>query len=247
MDYVALIIGLIILITQSDKVNFKSLKLDRPTIIFACSLVLIIISGIGIYNTNILNKKREKRERYSKDVGTLNPKTKKKSLLWEVNGDTIEYKNGVFDMTYNPLFKNAVFKTWIEDGQVYVTTDVRDSIGDLIARIVRNEWVVNPQQRLDKNFDNSALEVIDNSGTIIFQVEIKDNILRLQGLFYFSAFEAVIVRRFMFPNRPLTLAFFASSEDEGYKLPIPMQPQMVGVIPLFKYPSYLHMGDRIKH
>jgi hypothetical protein len=79
-----------------------------------------------------------------------------------------------------------LLKTWFEEDGIKVTTDVRDSLGNVIANMNRNEWTVNRNFMLDRNFDKNSLEVIDNTGKVIFQVRVKGNQVRLSGVFFNS-------------------------------------------------------------
>ena len=52
---------------------------------------------------------------------------------------------------------------WI-DGQIKVSTDIRDKSGNLIVRLIRNEWQVAPPRMFDRNYSQNALEVLGPNG-----------------------------------------------------------------------------------
>jgi hypothetical protein len=67
-----------------------------------------------------------------------------------------------------PLFKfwdddNLLLET--VDGQLKVSTKLRDRKGNLITELIKNEWKVAPPPRTwDKNYSKDALEVKDDTG-----------------------------------------------------------------------------------
>jgi hypothetical protein len=72
-----------------------------------------------------------------------------------------------------------------KEGSVLVSAKVVSPDGRITARIKDNEWQVNPNNHFDRNYDKSALEVLDaQSGVAVLQVEFLDKAtLRLAGLF----------------------------------------------------------------
>lgn len=102
----------------------------------------------------------------------------------------------------------------VVDGEAVLTTQIRDSNGDLIGKIDSNHWyITSPQFIVDRNFDGNALEILDLKGNPTFQVEITGGTVRAAGYYY--------------------------RQEEG--LPDFIGPWIND--PLFTYPSVDHRGE----
>jgi hypothetical protein len=79
--------------------------------------------------------------------------------------------------------------------QLLVSTQIRGKNG-LVAKIVNNHWITNPNNVMRKRYNDSVFEVEDNNGDIVLQVVLKNDRVQLQGKFYdengngFAIFEA---------------------------------------------------------
>lgn len=62
--------------------------------------------------------------------------------------------------------------------------DILDENGEVVARLSFNEWQVNKDHVLDRNFDDSTFEVIDASGDVVLQLELIDDCLQIQFKIY---------------------------------------------------------------
>lgn len=67
-----------------------------------------------------------------------------------------------------PYLKESHFKVEIVEGQMTVSTQIRDRHGNLAAELVRNEWTVAPPPiTYEKNYSANALEVRGAEGDVI--------------------------------------------------------------------------------
>jgi hypothetical protein len=146
-----------------------------------------------------------------------------------------------------PRFFNDYLRMWeemgveirVQAGQIKVSTAIRDRHGNIVADIVDNEWRVNPNNVFDRNYSDNALEVKDNAGNVILQMELIDDVVHFQGVVYDS-------------KRGLS-ALFAEAEQnpalkgrEGiWEYQKPGDDFKTRIKPLFKYPSDLHLGERV--
>jgi hypothetical protein len=244
----AIIITAAITLIKSPKLKTKSFILKD------WSLVILAIAGTAIAFFSELSKYRDEQDRklsekYNQDVGTLSPtKSYNSPLMWDVGDHIHVFDDGMFDISKAQdsyqIFKTLVFKAWIENNQVYINTDVVDSTGALIARIIKNEWAINPSKRWDKNFDDNGLEVIDNGGNVVFQIDIIQNKIRLQGMFYNMRGDATIISDMpLGPTRRKTVT--QTWMNEGYPFPLSPQIMLKDIKPNFKYPSKLNKGERV--
>jgi hypothetical protein len=246
-EYAILIIGLVIAIIEIDKLSFKDPHI-RPWIIFLCS-VLVAVYGV------LQVRDKQKDEKYSKNTGVLKPNTAySNELFWVVDGDTLSFPNGVFELqdlfpgwdinnkrpASEKPFEGVDFRAWLQDGKIKVNSTIRDTSGNVIAQIQRNEWLVNSSTiSLDRNFDDKALEVKDAVGQIVFQVEIDGNQVKMQGKFVKPNKELGIVLGFK------GIGFTLLLEPGSYH--IVSQSPTLAIKPIFKYPSAEHKGERDHH
>lgn len=120
-----------------------------------------------------------------------------------------------------------------KDGEVKLSFKIRNKNGELVAEMVDNEWELNRRNFYKRNFDNSAIEVIDNQGDVIFQIELMHDRIKLQGKLY--------------SKTGLGIAFFSNekccSTIRGFDS---TNANEIHIRPIFKYPSDRHFGERVK-
>ncbi len=122
------------------------------------------------------------------------------------------------------------------DGQVEVSTKVKDREGTLIAELVRNEWSINKNTAYDRNYSTDALEVRDSTGDIVLQVRAAGDRIQLQGKFYGRNDKGVGIGKMIGPDGKVG----GCIEITG-----PERPEMrLHIEPIFKYPSSQHLGQR---
>ena len=93
-------------------------------------------------------------------------------------------------------------------GRLQVSTSIRNAAGKLITEVTRNDWSVRPSLAWDKNSNDQALEVIDESGNVVLQVAFMSDRLYVQGIWYnqlgnrlqLSAGRGPIQRIFAYPS-----------------------------------------------
>jgi len=129
----------------------------------------------------------------SQQIGTLKPKytrTSKSSgeSYTSVGMDqssqvfTIQMSEGVI---VQPLGRYAPFSISRDNNGLLISAIVRSLDGKIIAKIQDNKWVLNPNNYFRKNFDRSALEVIDEYDIPVLQVEYLDESrIKIGGIFH---------------------------------------------------------------
>jgi len=84
-----------------------------------------------------------------------------------------------------PLGRYAPFSISKDSNGLLISAIVRSLDGRIVAKIHNNEWILNPNNYFRKNFDKSALEVIDEYDIPVLQIEyLSENQLKLGGIFY---------------------------------------------------------------
>ena len=133
----------------------------------------------------------------------------------------------VFDMGDS----DSSFYIWIEDGQLRIRFKLRNQARQLIANIDGNEWWVNQPLGVQLNFDDEAIEVINEKGKVQLQVIMFANIVQVSFFNYFEHGGT---------------AFLMSKDGRGFNGVFEERigpPQSIE--PIFKYPRRLHPGRRI--
>ena len=113
------------------------------------------------------------------------------------------------------------------NGQLLVSTTIRDAEGHVVVEIKENEWAVNKNAAYDRNYTNDAFEVRDNRGKVALQIASLGDTIHVAGIFRCrSGWSAV----------------FAPNKGNGAL--IDLRPRNVGPIlevePMCQYPSALH-------
>jgi hypothetical protein len=124
------------------------------------------------------------------------------------------------------------------DGELKVTTDIRNRQGKIEVQLVKNEWKVSPPpDTWDRNYDDDTLEVKDPVGSIVLQIRILADRVQLQGEWWDSDGTG---------TRIVKCTDAVTKKPGGCLVPLDSKhdhsdsPQ---IQPLFRYPSELHFGE----
>jgi len=174
------------------------------------ALVTIFLSYIATIIPNPWeNKEIIVSDPLSQQVGRLKPKYPKSTeasgeLYTSVGLDqrsqlyTIQMNEGVI---VQPLGRYAPFSISKDKDGLLISAIIHSIDRKIIAKIQNNEWVLNPNNYFRKNFDRSALEVIDEYDIPVLQVEyIDENRIRIGGIFHLEEKEISEV----YPDFPFT-------------------------------------------
>jgi pyrimidine deaminase RibD-like protein len=177
--------------------------------------------------------------KFDRTTGKLKPT---EIILGSGSGDKcLEIEIGDSECTF--VFKGPAGQPWLTlwdvdrflvekiEGKLAVSTTIRNEHGKIIAELTRNEWKIRPSLLWDKNFSDSALEVRDEEGHIVLQVQVLLEKVRIQGIWRGAKGEF-----FQLVKSPTGKGGLMVCRSEGW---IPIQP-------LFLYPSELHQGELAK-
>lgn len=128
-----------------------------------------------------------------------------------------------------PMFMigNDPVTVWIENGELKVNLTLRDRGGSIVTKIVANEWQVNPNLIFDKNFDDTAFEIVDVKGDVVLQLVFDGTSVQFCGKFYLPD-----GRRTGIGNNVIEIR-------------LPGEQMQLTFTPIFKYPSSEYPGQRI--
>ncbi len=179
-----------------------------------------------------------------KNFGVLQPKFRLVFAFGTQNiGRTFEIGDSGSMLTYTgpegtPALKfaeNSNLTIEERKGKLYVSTELLDPNGNLIAELKRNQWKVAPSA-WDRNYTNDALEIRNPQGRVALQVRLVNDRVQLQGEWWNSSGRGVRLVKSPDPDHPGGLFVFLKTGNEA--------PQ---VQPIFEYPSDLHLGELAKH
>lgn len=117
----------------------------------------------------------------------------------------------------------------LHDGELMVSTTIRDSNGKIVAELVDNEWQLNENNIFDRNYTDTALEVRDQAGNVTLQVVHFGDTIHLAGIFRCK-------------NKWTNV--FCPLPEGGAVIDIKppgVEPEH-SIQPIFKYPSERHFG-----
>jgi hypothetical protein len=169
----------------------------------------------------------EDRQRYDEYSGVISGKLENESIVYP------SIKLGTANFVWQgpeeePMFKigNDSIRVWIVNRELKISTVIRDESGKIIARIEANEWQVNPNLIFDRNFDETAVEVINEKGEVVLQAKYDGESVLFAGIFYREDGSRVALGYNVIEIRP------------------PGEPLQTSFSPIFKYPSSSHPGER---
>jgi hypothetical protein len=133
------------------------------------------------------------------------------------------------------FMKVSVLTIELVDGQLKVSTQIRDENGELIAELQRNEWKIAPPppKTFDRNFTDNALEVRDPSGHIVLQIKLAPDRIQIQGEWWDMEGKGLRILETgdsTYPGQFVLLDKDHKGEDAR-------------IVPMFNYPSELHFGE----
>jgi hypothetical protein len=120
-------------------------------------------------------------------------------------------------------------------GRLLASITLRDSAGNIIARIQDNEWQVNPNNHFDRNYSDNAFEVIDQRGQVVLQLCMLPDRVQLQARFFNADGKELILCEA--PPGSIGHVVIGVGGEHAWG------PQ-VHIRPLFRYPSNSHLGER---
>lgn len=121
------------------------------------------------------------------------------------------------------------FRVVLRNGRFFVSVEVLNADGEIVAKIVDNQWVVSadPIIARDRNYNAYAFEVIDSDLVPVIQVVFSaQNKMFIGGLFYF-------------PNARMLCTTNQTIVNPS------SQNITEHINPIFNYPSEEHLGEMV--
>lgn len=121
---------------------------------------------------------------------------------------------------------------WLDETGIKIDATINSIDGKIVAQIKNNEWLINPNNYFDRNYDKFGFEVIGEYGLPIIQIDATGNNEIYIGGIYYLENDLVIINK-----------------DGVYRLGDTGSIKEVlnyakGMERIFKYPSDLHLSER---
>jgi hypothetical protein len=154
-----------------------------------CSILLIVLGAISSSITAYLSFAKNPS---LQNIGVLTPKYqrsyKQETAGIAIRGDTsnqiytIQMKENVIVQPFGRMVPFSLERT--EKG-LLISMVIQSSDGKITAKMIRNKWVINPNNRFRTNFDAHALEIIDDYDIPVLQIEYLDAVtVKIGGVFF---------------------------------------------------------------
>lgn len=229
------------------------------------ALGVLIVSGSAgvfllIFEQNLSKREQMKTAR----AGVLKPQSAREAAIalnqvYFRTAGTSSFAS-LFDfLQYAPpefrrIAEENRFVAEIVDGRLYVSGQFIAPEG-MLLRIERNEWRISPSV-WDRNYNNNALEVVDENHTVVLQFHLVNGTPKFQGRVYARNGEKLWIKDGEHGSAQM---YFTTNSGipcvintQKYVLAGSAKPELVAcdpythcfdVKPLFRYPSELHFGE----
>jgi len=160
------------------------------------------------------------------------------------------------------VFEDNGLTIFIEKGRLKLSTQIRDAHGELVAEIIDNEWKLRKENLWDRNYDKNALEVRDAKGDVVLQIVLKEDYVQLAAKMYsrdgagFGIGSTTFTQEDISRHEEGSLKIVATADgpkevkigDVTGVLEVrpPAHPLDLVIEPIFRYPSELHLGERVR-
>jgi len=206
-----------------------------PTPWWVSGLAVTLLAGSGFIQLRIARTERRTRAA-SAQTGVLKGQ---RTLLGPNQASTPQLEIGdsgaIFAFTGpqgEPLFKifdDSHLTVELEDGQLKVSTVIRDAAGKVVAELLKNEWKVSSATTYDRNYSKDAIEVRDSSGEVVLQVRLVGDRVQFQGRFHDKDGRTIAIGKSIGPDGKAGGAIDFSGR--------------LRISPIFRYPSDRHLGE----
>lgn len=122
-----------------------------------------------------------------------------------------------------------------DDGKLLVDCNFRDLSGKIVAEMINNEWEINPNNYFQRNYDAYGVEVIDQEGISILQIDfVNNNTIKLGGVIRDSQ----------------SVYFISDTNMNAWDIRLINKTEIINIsksIPkMFVYPAVNNLGKRAK-
>lgn len=149
------------------------------------------------------------------------------------NSGTVFVFSGDPSLPFMRILQDCELSIRRVDGVLKVSSTIRDRYGAVVAEIVDNEWRVNSESSFDRNYRESALEVLDSAGLVVIQVVALPDRVQLQGIWYDADGNGVALSS---APKATGGAYIETTGRRNSQLETRIER-------IFRYPSDRHLGE----
>ena len=159
---------------KSHKEKFK--KYGTPIIIGKVVVALLLLSYTiyEVYDKHISDER-------DKSYGEVLPDFKQSNSYYPdmYFGGTLHSNSG----SIISINEDNTLSAHVENGKLLLTAKIKDAHGNTLVDINKEGWQAYSSD-IDFNNDNTAFEVVRADKKVIFQIELKGNVLYCNGIFF---------------------------------------------------------------
>lgn len=212
------------------------------TVIVGIVTVIGTIYGVLAYKVYIRDKK------IFPISGTIvTPRTAEKKIL-AIGSVMFEIKSD--DNVFIRENSKPVISFHKYNDKLYISAIIRNTEGEIVAKLDENEWQLNLDKYYDRNFNHKALEIIDHFGKVVLQVVDFGDIIYFAGeinrkdgscfaLIPIGEYGSVMVIGVGNHKKTILLKSTYASQHPKISNNIPTD---LKITPIFEYPSDKHLG-----
>jgi len=221
----------VLTIIISNSKRYKN-KLSKNFVnLFVILNCILFLAGIG----NTILQQRQAAEDAKQieahwQLGELTPNSTNITYPGISVGGTIQSHSGLSLTPFINWSDGDPIYLWIDNGQVKMSLTLRDSSGAIIGLLDADHISFLKDTKYDLNYDSNGLEIVDNNGAIILQVNIRDGVATLYGILYDKDGGAAVFGTDSWQFNP-----------PGTKPTLSLE----SIKPIFKHPGYLYFRERI--
>jgi len=234
----AISLGFVIYLVLTVILIFAQVRTPRRILL---GIAILALAAVIFWPVIEAQWKAEKANAMEGDIKSVNPGVAR-TRLFEIgaSGSKFDFspngKNLSESLQAIQMLYNAGLQVAMENGEIKVTTPIRDRQGRLVAKIEKNHWITTTVC-LDKNYSRDSFEVLDERGLVVFQMRLLPDRVQIQGEWRDEFGNGVRLRE-VGKNEGGTFSFWHNPEKE--------QEVMALIEPMFEYPSVYHWGKILK-
>lgn len=163
-------------------------------------LTLIAVGVCGLIVNHLITREKERevategtvRERYPYEPEEVVVYLGSERFIY----DASKIREGIVIKPFDRISLSQEMKITKSEKGLLLSTTIRSADDRIIATVVDNDWAVNPHNYFRRNYDDSAVEVIDDYGTPVLQLELCDlGTLRICGIFVSDTCHSIVTER----------------------------------------------------
>lgn len=242
IGWIIIIMGVLLLLYQVIE-RWKDKEKKCNKFLFVITLILIVL---GTYMKFYEARQADIKQKQAATSGELSQKSQespKRGVTVTCGGNTLylsgdriwsgEYFNlGELTGLFPPL------NVKITEDKLYISMEIFDFDGMVIAIIHDNEWDLNRNNYFQRNYDDFALEVIGVDNIPYLQIELAGNYeIKLGGVFITKGKVTIVTDSI--------LVSLVNEVESNQELKDAIE-EVGGISPWFKYPSDMYLGKWAK-